>query len=122
MNAWSHEPRKRLTDQDRARLFMARDGVCSQCTRKIGLGDDWIVEHDIALECGGNNDWSNLALTCGWCKASKDAADHGQAAKQRRTATAHVVPKSRKHTKTRPMPGCRNSPWKRKINGQLVPR
>lgn len=121
-NPWQHEPRKRLTDQDRTRVFLARDGICSQCSRKLSVGDDWIVEHVLALECGGTNDWANLLITCMWCKPSKDAADHKQAGKQRQSATKHFLPKSEKHTKTRPMPGTKRSGWKHKINGDWVRR
>lgn len=119
---WSHEPRKRLTAQDRTRVFMARDGKCGICSRKLTIGDEWIVEHVLALECGGTNDWANLNVTCGWCKPQKDANDHGQAGKQRQTATKHFVPGSQKHTRTRAMPGTKRSGWKQKISGEWVRR
>lgn len=118
---WQHEPRKKLTDQDRTRVFLARDGICSVCKRKLTVGDEWIVEHVLALECGGSNDWANLAVTCGWCKPQKDAKDHAQAGKQRQTATKHFLPRSQ-HTKTRPMPGSRKSGWRKKINGTVERR
>lgn len=104
-SAWHHDPRIRLTDQQIAKLFLERHGCCRECGRKLGPSDSWIVEHVIALENGGTNDWGNLGLTCSWCKPDKDARDHAQAGKQRRVATRHLVCKpmrkrsalSRKH-------------------------
>lgn len=102
---WHHDPRIRLTEQQVAKLFLERHGCCRECGRKLGPSDSWIVEHVIALENGGTNDWENLGLTCSWCKPDKDARDHAQAGKQRRVATRHLVCKpmrkrsalSRKH-------------------------
>ncbi len=93
---WHHDPRERLTDQKAAKLFLERGGCCHRCKRKLRAGDDWIVEHIIALENGGSNDWTNLAITCDWCKPEKDAEDHSQAGKQRSTATKHVISRSMK--------------------------
>ena len=81
---WHHEPRKFLTEQQAAKLFLERGGVCSQCGRKLMPADDWIVEHALALENGGTNDWSNLTLTCTWCKPKKDARS-----RYRRPRTTH---------------------------------
>ena len=99
---WHHDPRIRLTDQQIAKLFLERHGCCRECGRKLGPSDSWIVEHVIALENGGTNDWDNLGLTCSWCKPIKDARDHAQAGKQRRTSAKHLVSKSmRKRSKLR---------------------
>ena len=93
-NPWQHEKRIRLTEQEVAKLFLARHGCCRECGRKLTARDQYIIEHIIALECGGTNDFDNLGLTCTWCKPQKDAKDHAQAGKQRRTATKHLVPRS----------------------------
>ena len=92
---WHHEPRIKLTEQKTAKLFLERGGRCCQCKRKLGPSDDYIVEHKIALENGGDNSWHNLDITgtkC--CKARKDAKDHAEAAKSRKAVTRHVVSKS----------------------------
>ena len=112
-SAWHHEPRKSLSPQKRAKLFMERGGQCHRCTRKVDGSDDWIVEHVLALENGGTNDWSNLDITCSWCKPAKDRQDHGIAAKSRRVCTKHVVPKSGRGKRQ----GFRG--W-RKFNGDVV--
>ena len=112
-SAFHHEPRARLTDQQRAKLFLARGGKCHLCHRKLGPADDWILEHVIALENGGTNENANLDITCAWCRPAKDAKDHGRAAKARAVATRHVVPRKRKE-KPRGFRG-----W-RKFNGDVV--
>lgn len=107
-SAWHHDPRIRLTDQQIAKLFLERHGCCRECGRKLGPGQDWIVEHIIALENGGKNDWENLGITGLCCKSIKDARDHEQAAKQRRTATKHLVSRSmRKKSSLAKKPGTR---------------
>lgn len=90
---WHHDPRIRLTENQTAKLFLERHGCCRECGRRLGPSDEWIVEHVIALENGGTNDWDNLGITCVWCKPEKDARDHGQAAKQRAVAVKHVLPR-----------------------------
>lgn len=91
---WHHDPRVKLTEQKTVKLFLERNGCCRECGRKLGPKDDWICEHVIALENGGTNEWDNLGITCSWCKPKKDAADHGEAAKNRSKATKHFLPKS----------------------------
>jgi 5-methylcytosine-specific restriction endonuclease McrA len=92
MTPFTHEPRKRFTAQERARVFALRCGRCHRCTRKLGPADAWILEHLIALENGGTNDESNLEVTCTWCEPEKTAEDHQQAGHGRRMFTKHVVP------------------------------
>ena len=118
---WHHDPRIKLTQQKIAKLFLERGSMCGQpdCRRKLGASDDWIVEHILALENGGSNDWHNLGITCLRCKPIKDAADHGAAAKSRQSATRFVVSRSMRQTS---FPCGRNSPWKKKLNGQIEER
>ena len=105
-SAWHHDPRIRLTEQQVAKLFLERHGCCRECGRKLTSRDDYVIEHVIALENGGTNDFDNLGLTCMWCKPEKDARDHSQAGKQRRTATKHLVSKSmRKKSSLAKRPG-----------------
>ena len=91
---WHHEPRKRLSEQEAARLFLEHDGRCWKCGGKIGVTElrrNWTVGHKLALERGGDNSWGNLAPECELCKPVVDAEDHKAAGKQRRTATRHLV-------------------------------
>lgn len=105
--------RKPLTEQQKARLFLERGGVCHRCKRKLGSGDKWTDEHVRALQNGGTNDWDNRDITCSWCFVPKNAEDAGIAAKARRVRTKHVVPTGTKR-KGRGFRG-----W-RKFNGDLV--
>lgn len=91
---WHHTPRLHLSEKQAAKLFLERHGCCRECGRRLGPKDSWIVEHILALECGGSNDWHNLGITCTTCKPDKDARDHAQAAKQRDVATKHFLPKA----------------------------
>lgn len=116
-HAFRHEPRHTLTDQQRAKLFLERGGKCHKCERKLGPADVWIVEHLIALENGGTNEWWNLALTCSWCLPAKNRADAAIAAKTRAIATAHIVPTSQRQKKGKPIPGSKRSGWKHKMSG-----
>lgn len=89
---FTHVPRKRFTDMERARVFALRDGKCHRCTRKIGPADDWVLEHVLALELGGTNDIDNMDLSCSWCAKEKTAEDHADAGHARRAYTKHNVP------------------------------
>lgn len=116
ISPWHHEARVRLSDQQAVKLFLERGGCCRECGRKLGPADDWIVEHVIALENGGTNDWDNLGITCSWCKPKKDAEDHKQAGHSRRAITKHLLPKS---MRLRKMGGGR---FRKKLNGEVVER
>lgn len=93
-HAFKNVPRKWLTDQQRARLFLERGGCCHKCSRKLGPADKWIVEHLLALQNGGTNEWENLTVTCSWCVPQKNAEDAAKAAKTRAIAVSHIVPRS----------------------------
>lgn len=119
---WRHEPRKPLTDQQKARLFLERGCRCHRCKRKLGPSDTWSDEHIIALENGGTNAWENRDISCSWCKPLKDAEDHKKAAKGRHVATSCIIPRSQRRRKGRPMPGSKASGWKRTMSGEWVRR
>lgn len=92
MNPFQHNARNRRTPQQRAAIFLARGARCYKCTRKLGPGDDWDLDHVLALENGGSDDDSNLAPICDWCHTAKTADDHETAGHGRRMATKHCVP------------------------------
>lgn len=110
---WTPTPRQRLTDQERAQLFVDEHGKCWSCGKQIRAGELWTVEHRLALENGGTNDRSNLAVACANCKKTKDAADHHKAAKSRHVRTKHVLPRSERRVG-------RGFRFWRKFNGELV--
>lgn len=93
---WHHDKRIKLSKQKTAKLFLERHGCCRQCGHKLFRDKKrgWVVEHIIALENGGTNDWDNLGITCLLCKPMKDADDHAVAAKSRSMAVNHFLPKN----------------------------
>lgn len=121
-HAFRHHPRERLTDHERAELFLERGGRCHRCTRKIRPGNKWIAEHIHALECGGDNKWSNWGITCQWCLPAKNAEDAAKAAKGRAVAVAHLIPPSQRQKKGRPIPGSKRSPFKKHMDGRVTRR
>lgn len=89
---WRHEKRKLLSAPERAKIFADAGEKCAKCTRKLAIGDDWDVDHAIALENGGTNDTQNLQVLCGWCHEDKTGDDHSAASKSKRIYTRQVVP------------------------------
>ena len=108
----------------RLRVWDRLKGRCHACGRKIGLGERWTLEHLIALinwlatpEQPHGNRESNLGLTCPNCLPAKNAADMAEKSTVADLRKAHILPKPLSTW------GCgRGSKWKRKINGQTVPR
>jgi len=110
-------PRKPLTAKQRMKLFIARSGKCCICGWKIdGVKDRWIDEHIVPLADGGTNDLDNRGISHEACARAKTAKEAGQRAKHRSAAERHFG------AKRSTMPGARNSPWKKKLNGQTVRR
>lgn len=98
----------------RLRVFERECGKCHRCRRKIGAADKWILEHRIAIILGGRNAEDNLCLTCQWCLPKKNAED--QAAKSK-LANIQKRDLGIKIRKGQPMPGSRDSGWKRPMRG-----
>lgn len=120
---WKHEPREFLTNNEKVELFKERGGRCHRCTRKLYPGDLWIVEHIVALQNGGTNDWANLDVTgikC--CLKEKNAEDAAKAAKMRAVAVSTYLPTSEKKSKGRPMPGTKRSGLKKRMDGTVERR
>ena len=92
MSAFTTTPRRSLSDQQRAKLFLERGGCCADCRRKIRSGEVWELDHALSLENGGTNDPSNLVLLCRACHSAKTPGDRAKAAKTRSVATRGIVP------------------------------
>jgi hypothetical protein len=108
-NTFVTSKRGSMTPQRRARIFAARGGVCGNkdrggedwgCGRKLRPpADSWTIEHDPALENGGEDVDEQCYVVCEWCKKPKDADDHAEAARNRRRFTNHVVPREYRKAK-----------------------
>jgi len=111
--------RRKITAAMRVRIFDAAEGACCIC----GLAIDprkqrWIVEHVKPLWLGGSDDADNMAPAHQQCAVDKTAAEAAQRAKTVRVRARHLGIRRRR----RPLPGGRNSPWKKKISGEVVRR
>lgn len=99
-----HVPRRSMTAQRIARIHALRNGRCGTpgtdaqrpygdgCGRVFRPGDDYDVDHILALERGGTDDDDNLQLLCEGCHTLKTGEDHSEAGHMRRTYAKHVVP------------------------------
>ena len=101
------------------RVFERYDGRCQcGCNRKIATGEAWQCDHIIALTNGGEHRERNLQPLLVEHHKTKTRADVAVKRKITQVRYRHYG-RSRSQ---RPMPGGRDSPWKRKIGGKIVPR
>lgn len=103
----------------RLRVFDRFSGVCQECGVKI-IARRWVCDHRTALCNGGENRESNLGPIHEACDKPKTAADVAEKSDVYGKRAAHLGIKRK--PKGRPMPGGRNSPWRKKINGEVVRR
>lgn len=101
MNAFVHEKRGSMSPRRIAEIFARDDGRCQECKRKLRPGDDYEVDHIIALSKGGTDENSNLQILCSGCHAIKTPGDISDAAKSKRTYTKSKVPNRYKVRKFR---------------------
>jgi 5-methylcytosine-specific restriction endonuclease McrA len=85
-----HERRRRFSPKERAEIFAAADGKCANCRRRIRPGEDWDIDHSLALSRGGNND--DVQVLCEFCHGAKTSDDLSEASKMKRTYVRQNVP------------------------------
>ena len=85
-------PRKSLTRNQRAELFLEHGGVCYLCGCIInaGRGEAWEVEHVEAREISGRDDWANLRPAHVDCHKVKTKQDKAIIAKCNRVRNKHL--------------------------------
>ena len=104
----------------RLSLFLKRKGICAACSLKIEAGKAWDIDHILPLALGGTNNPNNLQILCRPCHRSKTThCDIPRIAKTKRLKARHLGARA---PSTRPIPGSRRSPWKRKMDGSVVKR
>ena len=107
-----------FTRKDRAMIAMRANGCCEMCGArlKVGEGD---ADHILPVALGGESTIANGRWICRPCHREKTANDIGMIRKAGRQRDRHtgVMPPSRN-----PLPGGKASKWKRKMNGEVVPR
>jgi 5-methylcytosine-specific restriction protein A len=111
--------RRRLTTRQRQELLDRENHACHLCNGRIRPGDAWDVSHEIALELGGADDEKNRRAAHRKCHREHTAkSDIPAIAKLKRVRAKHTGA----FQSANPMPGGRNSPFKKKMNGQVVMR
>jgi 5-methylcytosine-specific restriction protein A len=98
----------------RIRVFDGAAGRCHLCGRKIGAGEYWQCDHVVAICNGGSNRESNLKPACRNCCYSKTAEDVAE--------KSDIADKRKKHILPKPKSTLSNPRWRKKLNGQVVPR
>ena len=111
--------RRRFPETKLMQVLLDHDGKCAECGAKISMSNPAEWDHVIPLKLGGEDTLDNLQPLCRPCHKAKSATDVGHIAKagrmQRRAAG---IGRTVKH----PLPGSKDSGWKRKISGEWVRR
>ena len=82
--------RKKISQKEAAKIFLAHNGICCNCGRQITSAEDWFIEHVDALILGGAENADNRRPShVAKCKAKKDKADAGARSKRDRIITKH---------------------------------
>lgn len=106
-----------FTRKQRAEIALRAGGCCERCGArlKIGEGD---ADHILPVELGGESTVENGQWICRPCHKSKTADDIRQIRKADRQRDRHTgALKS-----ARPLPGGKDSPWKKTMSGKVVRR
>ena len=111
--------RIRISTTTRVKIFTKDDGICHLCNMKVLPGQEWDVSHEVPLEAGGADDMTNWRVAHRKCHRKHTAeVDIPVIAKLKRVSARHIGAKVSKN----PIPGSKNSPWKRKMDGTVVRR
>lgn len=93
---------------------------CEGCGVELNPRVGIIYEHDDADGLGGSNTAENCKVHCGICAEIKTVTeDNPRMVKADRVAKAHYGLKKRRW---KPMPGSKDSPFKRRMDGTVVKR
>jgi hypothetical protein len=111
--------RRKLTPHRRLQVWEATGGRCVLCDKKIdGVRERWIAEHVRPLELGGADHLSNMGPAHEACALVKTKDDHHRTGKAKRQKIQYIGAEASK----RPLPCGKDSPWKRKMSGEIVAR
>lgn len=82
--------RKPLSKLQRVKAFDKHNGVCSVCSLKILIGQEWDLDHKVPLWLGGADDESNMAPAHIHCHAEKTGEESGTRSKTDRIREKHL--------------------------------
>lgn len=103
----------------RLRVFDRYGGICHRSGIKIRPGDQWDLDHVVAIINGGENRESNLApILKGKPHNEKSAEDVAEKSMVARKRKAHLGIKPKK----RPFPGSKASGLKKRMDGRVEKR
>jgi 5-methylcytosine-specific restriction endonuclease McrA len=113
MTARGHVPTR-----ERVKLLGEHGEACAAC--QISLkGRVWHLDHKTPLAMGGSDDRSNWQPLCVACHAEKTRAEAPTRAKALRL---EALTKGAKAPSRTPLPCGSRSPFKKKLNGEVVRR
>ena len=110
--------RRNFTRTTKLAAWKRSDGRCGWCGRKIFPGDGPEYDHIIADEHGGDNSLTNCQVLCINCHKPKTRADMKVTVRGRKARARHAGADK----PSRPMPGSRDSKWKKRVDGTVVER
>lgn len=98
--------------------FERAAGRCEKCTARLVPGK-FRFDHILPLALDGASTLENCQCICRACDLPKTAEDIGRIRKADRERARHIGAKARTRS---PLPGGRDSKWRRKLDGTVVPR
>lgn len=82
-------PRRKMTQQRAAKIFLREQGCCYVCRRKLRIGvDKYQIEHPDPLCLGGSDNDDDLRVICDDCHKPKTKLDVQAKAERDRVVTA----------------------------------
>lgn len=110
--------RKSFSRKERVRLFELYKGECHICEGKIHVNESWEIEHVIPWDLTQDDSDDNLRLAHFKCHKIKSAGDVKAIRKANRIRDKHNGAVKKKSS----FACSRQSKWKKKLNGEVVPR
>jgi 5-methylcytosine-specific restriction enzyme A len=111
--------RREFSAKTRQQAYERAGGHCETCTAPLRPGH---IHYDHVLPdwMGGEPTLGNCAVLCTACHGAKTAGeDVPRIAKAKRQRINHVGAQVKRGP---PIPGSKRSPWKRRMDGTIVPR
>ena len=103
--------------KQRAQIALRAGGMCEACGAKLKIGEG-DADHVLPVALGGESSIENGRWICRPCHRGKTADDVRRIRKADRQRDKHTGAFKSRST----IPGSRRSPWKRKMNGEIVRR